>query len=357
MSLAEISTGNPNRQDVVLRGYLYAEGVVAQSAGGSVLVVQDGVQNALNVSFSQNGTTELAKLEVDYAAWNAGYAYPQGSATEYNGETWIKSAAGASVPGAVPSAPSGWTVQVAPAPLRGTNYTPFYSTTDSGGNTAAVVLTTANGASLQLAESAAGISSAAFKGSVLVGTDNAPATACPAAGGCLLEWDTQKILPPLPAPYNSQHLGWTELVNADGSGAPDAGGFDFFTGANGQAVPRWCGSLTTSAEALNVVSAIQTQMVLTEGIRLLASTLPGRDATFGVGTLVLGSATVITGASDPTALIFLQRTGAAGTPVGTLQVVAKTGANFTVESLDAAGAVVNGDVSSFDWWIVNPNWA
>lgn len=93
-----------------------------------------------------------------------------------------------------------------------------------------------------------------------------------------------------------------------------------------------------------------------EGLRVSAALL---EPSIGSGTLVAGTATIATVASDPTCRIFLQRTGAApGTPVGVLQVTAKTAVDFTVESVDpATGLLLPADVGTFDWWIVSPNYA
>lgn len=89
-----------------------------------------------------------------------------------------------------------------------------------------------------------------------------------------------------------------------------------------------------------------------EFLTVSTSTHAGQPSA-GSGTLVAGVATVNTLASDPSALIFVSRTGAAGAAVGTLQVTNKGAASFTVESLDATGVVVAGDVGTFDWIIVN----
>lgn len=75
----------------------------------------------------------------------------------------------------------------------------------------------------------------------------------------------------------------------------------------------------------------------------------------GIGTLAGAPLVIPTTASDVNSYIFLTRTNLnASTAVGELRIQSKQANNFTVVSNDATGAVETGDLSSFQWWIVNP---
>ena len=81
----------------------------------------------------------------------------------------------------------------------------------------------------------------------------------------------------------------------------------------------------------------------------------GAAATVGSGTLALGTAIINTTASDVTSYILLTHTNLnATTAVGTLRISNKGANDFTVVSVDATGATELGDLSDFDWMIVNP---
>lgn len=99
--------------------------------------------------------------------------------------------------------------------------------------------------------------------------------------------------------------------------------------------------------------------VLTIGGTVAAKALDledtGAAAVVGTGTLAAGIATINTTASDVTCYIFLTRTNLnASTAVGELRIVNKIANSFTVNSVDATGAIEVNDVSDFDWMIVNP---
>lgn len=80
----------------------------------------------------------------------------------------------------------------------------------------------------------------------------------------------------------------------------------------------------------------------------------GGGAVIGSGTLAAGIATINTTASDVTCYIMLTRTNLnASTAVGELRIVNKIANSFTVNSVDALGAIVVGDDSDFDWVLFN----
>lgn len=80
----------------------------------------------------------------------------------------------------------------------------------------------------------------------------------------------------------------------------------------------------------------------------------GPAAVIGRATLVAGQVVVNTTACDVTSYIFLTRTNLnASTAVGTLRVSNKGANDFTVNSVDATGAIEVNDVSDFDWVIIN----
>lgn len=80
----------------------------------------------------------------------------------------------------------------------------------------------------------------------------------------------------------------------------------------------------------------------------------GAAPVVGSATLVGGTAIISTTAADVTSYILLTHTNLnASTAVGTLRVSNKGANNFTVVSVSAAGVQVAGDLSSFDWMIVN----
>jgi hypothetical protein len=81
----------------------------------------------------------------------------------------------------------------------------------------------------------------------------------------------------------------------------------------------------------------------------------GTDPVVGTGTLAAGTATINTTACDVTSYILLTHTNLnASTGVGTLRVVNKIANSFTVNSVDATGTIEAGDLSDFDWMIINP---
>lgn len=80
----------------------------------------------------------------------------------------------------------------------------------------------------------------------------------------------------------------------------------------------------------------------------------GPAAVIGRGTLVAGQAIINTTACDVTTYIFLTHTNLnASTAVGTLRISNKGANDFTVNSVDATGAIEVNDVSDFDWVIFN----
>lgn len=92
--------------------------------------------------------------------------------------------------------------------------------------------------------------------------------------------------------------------------------------------------------------------VITRELELLGGGDPA--ATVGTATLVAGQAVVNTTASDVTSHIFLTHTNLnASTAVGTLRITNKSANSFTVNSVDATGAIETNDVSDFDWVIFN----
>jgi hypothetical protein len=80
----------------------------------------------------------------------------------------------------------------------------------------------------------------------------------------------------------------------------------------------------------------------------------GADASIGRGTLAAGQEVINTTASDVTSYIMLTRTNLnASTAIGELRVSNKSANSFTVNSVDATGSVETGDLSDFDWVIIN----
>jgi hypothetical protein len=80
----------------------------------------------------------------------------------------------------------------------------------------------------------------------------------------------------------------------------------------------------------------------------------GTAPTVGKATLALGTAIINTTAADVTSYILLTHTNLnATTAVGTLRVSNKGANDFTVVSVDATGATELGDLSDFDWCILN----
>lgn len=99
--------------------------------------------------------------------------------------------------------------------------------------------------------------------------------------------------------------------------------------------------------------------VLTIGGTVAAKALDLEDTgaapVVGSGKLTAGVATINTTAADVTCYILLTHTNLnATTAVGTLRVVNKIANSFTVNSVNALGAIEVGDDSDFDWLIVNP---
>jgi len=85
----------------------------------------------------------------------------------------------------------------------------------------------------------------------------------------------------------------------------------------------------------------------------------GSAATVGTATLTAGTVTVNTTASDSTCYIFLQRRDInASTAIGELRITQRNAGNFVVVSAStpptAPTTTQTGDLSTFDWMIVNP---
>jgi hypothetical protein len=99
-----------------------------------------------------------------------------------------------------------------------------------------------------------------------------------------------------------------------------------------------------------IYGGIGTNLFTANALRI--TNIGNANRTQSNATLVGGTITVTTGASDPTCFIYITRTsiGLSGTP-GLLYVSSKTATDFTVTSTDAS------DTGSFDWLILNPNFA
>jgi hypothetical protein len=105
-----------------------------------------------------------------------------------------------------------------------------------------------------------------------------------------------------------------------------------------------------NADVLTVGGTVNTGTL--GALRLSLAT--GAAGIVGSGTLASGSAIISTTASDVTTYIMLTRTNLnASTAVGELRVTNKGANDFTVNSVDATGAVETGDASSFDWLIIS----
>lgn len=160
------------------------------------------------------------------------------------------------------------------------------------------------------------------------------------AGG---NWQLNTVVP---GPANTSSQIVVTEFHADGSGPAR---LDLVSGegiAAASLTGKASGAIFSDAE-LRVNGSVSCEYLT------LTSANHAGNASAGTAALVAGVGNVATTASDPSALILVSRVGPAGAAVGTLQVTTKGVANFTVESLDATGAVVAGDLGSFDWIIVN----
>lgn len=111
-------------------------------------------------------------------------------------------------------------------------------------------------------------------------------------------------------------------------------------------------SLTISAYGAGTDSLVIGGRVTANQLNLNSA---GGAAVIGTATLASGSAIVSTTASDVGAFIFLTRTDLnASTAVGELRITNKSANNFTVNSVSSTGTLVTGDLSSFQWMIINP---
>jgi hypothetical protein len=109
-------------------------------------------------------------------------------------------------------------------------------------------------------------------------------------------------------------------------------------------------------DSLSIGGTVFGNVVSTSSLTLDSST-PGK-AICGTSTLVAGQSPVITTTAclDPTTKIFLQRTDVnASTSLGELRIKQRNAGNFLVESdaIATPGVPDAGDVSTFDWMIVN----
>lgn len=105
-----------------------------------------------------------------------------------------------------------------------------------------------------------------------------------------------------------------------------------------------------NADVLTVGGNVTARTVGAQALSLAT----GAAGIVGSGTLASGSAIIATTASDVSSYILLTRNNLnASTAVGELRVTNKGANNFTVNSVNAAGAVETGDASSFDWVILN----
>jgi hypothetical protein len=114
------------------------------------------------------------------------------------------------------------------------------------------------------------------------------------------------------------------------------------------------GGIAQTSLSLQVAPA---QDIFTTGIvdaKVLKLADTGTAPTVGRATLVAGTATVSTTAADVTSYILLTHTNLnTSTAVGTLRVSNKGANNFTVVSMDATAGQEAGDLSDFDWCILN----
>ena len=116
------------------------------------------------------------------------------------------------------------------------------------------------------------------------------------------------------------------------------------------------GNSSITLRPLGGQDILTTGLVDCDGL-VLANT--GGAATVGTATLVGGTATVSTTASDSTCYIFLQRRDInSSTAIGELRITQRNASNFVVVSASTPPALPTatqtGDLSTFDWMIVNP---
>jgi len=95
-----------------------------------------------------------------------------------------------------------------------------------------------------------------------------------------------------------------------------------------------------------------TLILATVGTSIQVST--GTNAKAGQAVLVAGTVTVDTTAVQTSSFIFLTRAVGAGTAAGIPQVGSISDASkFIIDSVDATGAIVTGDTSTINWWIID----
>ena len=116
------------------------------------------------------------------------------------------------------------------------------------------------------------------------------------------------------------------------------------------------GNSSITLRPLGGQDILTTGLVDCDGL-VLANT--GGAATVGTATLSAGTVTVSTTASDSTCYIFLQRRDInSSTAIGELRITQRNAGNFVVVSAStpptAPTTTETGDLSTFDWMIVNP---
>lgn len=167
MSLAEIYTGNATRQDVKINGTLFCDSVVATVVPSSTLL-SDGFGGEVESQYQIVGGVEAFTQQLQWAAWSPSVAYPSGAVVRYLGATWGRTAGGPSTPGAVPSAPNGWTQSAVGGPLStaAVNALTVEASPVAGGSLRTVIGDNPAGPQLQMNTSAAGLETAQFGGEV-----------------------------------------------------------------------------------------------------------------------------------------------------------------------------------------------
>jgi hypothetical protein len=108
--------------------------------------------------------------------------------------------------------------------------------------------------------------------------------------------------------------------------------------------------ITLGGTLTGIYGGVASNLLLTNAIRI--NNINSSNKVQDSATLVGGTETVSTNAADPTCFVYITRTslGLTGTP-GELYVSSKTTTGFTVDSSSAT------DTSTFDWLIINPNFA
>lgn len=85
----------------------------------------------------------------------------------------------------------------------------------------------------------------------------------------------------------------------------------------------------------------------------LVGTVPFSTSRTGTATLASGTVTVANTSVTANSKIFVTRSGLNGsTAAGTLSVTKNAGVGFTINSYSAVAAVVTGDTSTVDWFII-----